>query len=387
MEPDEYNFERNGFEDEDVSGEPSVGQPWNPAKIRITTKNFTLREVVEQIDYNEIDLAPEFQREFVWKRRQKTRLIESILLGIPLPAFYFNQEEDGSYQVVDGVQRLSTIHMFMRDSHVLESIDLEYLVDLNGLTFSELDVGIARRFRSAQIVVHVIEPQTPEDIKYDIFNRVNTMGSPLSAQEIRHAMSRAPSRAFLKSLTDLDSFNQATLFAFWKRSPDMPDGWAPDTQRMMNRELALRFCAFSYYSQDLYRSYRSMDTYLVDYLRWVDGRTPGCSSEELERMRGFFHSAMMNAHLVLGDYAFRRLSTGSKRRGPINRAVFEAQALALAPFSQGELYPRREKVQRSLFSLFDDEEYVKSVTVGTGAVFRVDYRLMRTREAVLRALA
>lgn len=364
-----------------------MGQPWNPAKIRITTKNFTLREVVEQIDYKEIDLAPEFQREFVWKRRQKTRLIESILLGIPLPAFYFNQEEDGSYQVVDGVQRLSTIHMFMRDLHVLESIDLEYLVDLNGLTFSELDVGIARRFRSAQIVVHVIEPQTPEDIKYDIFNRVNTMGSPLSAQEIRHAMSRAPSRAFLKSLTDLDSFNQATLFAFWKRSPDMPDGWAPDTQRMMNRELALRFCAFSYYSQDSYRSYRSMDTYLVDYLRWVDGRTPGCSSEELERMRGFFHSAMMNAHLVLGDYAFRRLSTGSKRRGPINRAVFEAQALALAPFSQGELYPKREKVQRSLFSLFDDEEYVKSVTVGTGAVFRVDYRLMRTREAVLRALA
>src|ERR1039458_1566567 len=91
-------------DDQDTGrGETDV-EPWDPGKIRITTKNFSLRDVVDQIQEKEIDLSPDFQRDYVWKRRQRTRLVESILLGIPLPAFYFNQSSDGTYQVVDGVQ-------------------------------------------------------------------------------------------------------------------------------------------------------------------------------------------------------------------------------------------------------------------------------------------
>ncbi|MDZ4320699.1 MAG: DUF262 domain-containing protein, partial [Phenylobacterium sp.] len=173
---------------EDTSGGGEDIKPWDPAKIRITTKNFSLRDVVDQIEDGDIDLAPDFQREYVWQARQRTRLIESILLGIPLPAFYFNQDDDGTSQVVDGVQRLSTISLFMRNEHALNAADLEYLITLDGLTYEQLDAGSLRRFRATQIVVHVIEPQTPDEVKFDIFNRVNTLGSPLSAQEIRHAM-------------------------------------------------------------------------------------------------------------------------------------------------------------------------------------------------------
>jgi hypothetical protein len=126
------------IEEEDSSSAEESVRPWDPGKIRITTKSFSLRDVVTQITDKEIDLAPDFQRDFVWRERQRTRLIESILLGIRLPAFYFSQDNDGTYQVVDGVQRLSTISSFMNNHHVLSKIDLEYLNQLDGLTYTEL---------------------------------------------------------------------------------------------------------------------------------------------------------------------------------------------------------------------------------------------------------
>lgn len=378
-------------EEEDTLGESETTnvQPWNPAKIRIVTKNFSLREIVEQIDTNDVDLAPDFQRDFVWKRRQRTRLIESILLGIPLPAFYFNQEDDGSYQVVDGVQRLSTIHLFMTNNHVLDANDLEYLHDLHGLRYSDLEQSVLRRFRSSQIVVHVIEPQTPDEVKYDIFGRVNTLGSPLSAQEIRHAMSKARSREFLHNLSEMKSFDIATNFNFWRVDSTDSEQKIRNTGRMMNRELALRFCAFKKFSLDEYRSFTSLDSYLVNYTRRLDEREEvarNISDQELKLLTMAFQRAMVNADVVLGPLAFRRAGRDMRRLGPINRAVFEAQAIALADCDPTLVLTNKEKIKANLLELFNDNNYVKAVTVGTGAYFRVEERLEKTRLAVEDAL-
>jgi Protein of unknown function DUF262 len=155
---------------EDKSGDDLKEKPWDPKHIRITTKNFTVREIYTQIEDNDLDLAPDFQRSFVWKISQQIRLIESILLGIPLPAFYFNQDSLGAHQVIDGVQRLTTVKHFMSDNLVLEEPHLEYLKALRGLSYSTLDPATRRRFAGTQIVAHVIEPQTPDEVKYDIFS-------------------------------------------------------------------------------------------------------------------------------------------------------------------------------------------------------------------------
>ena len=386
----DYEPAPEAVDDEDTGGAEFNVQPWNPSKIRITTKNFTLREVVEQIRMHEIDLSPDFQREYVWKRRQRTRLIESILLGIPLPAFYFNQEEDATYQVVDGVQRLSTISQFMDDGHELGATDLEYLKDLDGLRYGQLDQASMRRFRSTQIVVHIIEPQTPDEVKYDIFNRVNTLGSPLSTQEIRHAMSRKQSRQFLLELSELPSFDEATGRNFFRRDRDDPSHWVRDTGRMMNRELALRFCAFLDFDQDVYRQFSSLDAYLVDFTKRIDGRPasgPSFAENQLVDMHHKFDLAMENAIRVLGKHAFRRNPAYASKRGPINRAVFEAQATALAKFPQDLLALHKDKVREKLLALFEEEDYVRCITVGTGDWRRVSLRLRRTHEAIVEALS
>jgi len=98
-------------ESDDQAG---IDRPWNPSDIRVSTKQFSLRNILDLIDEGDLELAPDFQRNQVWKARQKSRLIESILLQIPLPAFYFAEDTNGMMRVVDGLQRLSTVHSFVR---------------------------------------------------------------------------------------------------------------------------------------------------------------------------------------------------------------------------------------------------------------------------------
>ena len=159
---------------------------------------------------------------------------------------------------------------------------------------------------------------------------------------------------------------------------------------MMNRELALRFSAFLNFDQDVYRQFSSLDAFLSDFTKRIDERPASGSSftaNELIDMRQKFALAMENVIFVLDKFAFRRNPSGASKRGPINRAVFEAQATALAKFPTAVLVARKESVRQKLLSLFDEDEYVRSVTVGTGDWRRVSHRLNRTHEAVCEALA
>lgn len=376
-------------EDEDlnVENEDSTNpdandiHPWDPEKIRIATKHFSLREVVDQIKDGDIDLSPDFQREYVWEERQKTRLIESVLLGIPLPAFYFNQEVDGSYQIVDGVQRLSTIAAFMENEHILRSVHLEYLKDYNDRKFNEFGTMEARRFRSTQIVVHVIEPTTPVDIKYNIFSRVNTLGSPLKPQEIRHAMSSARSRNYLAQFIENDYFDKATGYTFWKKL--QTGDKVRNSGRMTDREIALRFCAFKLSNIEEYKQFSSLDSFLVDFTERLDGKLgqKTISEQKMRDLLASFESAMESAYEILGELAFRRVAD-SGRKGRINRAIFESQSIALSLYPKKLLISKSIEVKEALLGLFDDPEYTKSVTVGTGAFNSVKTRLELPKKAL-----
>jgi uncharacterized protein with ParB-like and HNH nuclease domain len=363
------------YEDHDDDQYESVHpHPWDPSKIRITTKHLSIREVVEQIDERDIDLSPDFQRDYVWKIRQQTRLVESILLGIPLPAFYFNQEKGGRYQVVDGVQRLTTIAKFMHNELNLQEKDLEYLKNFKGLTYDNLDSVSIRRFRSTQIVVHIIEPQTPDELKYDIFSRVNTSGTPLSAQEIRHAMSKQTSHEVLKELSESVAFDQATQKAFWSKSKDT-GVLVRDSKRMMDRELILRFFALSNYNSHEYRSFSNMNAYLVEYLKKIDGRSEYESTIRVEVIKKSFNNAMLSAEKILGDHAFRKPGKDGRRGRIINKAVFEAQSIALSKYDTSILILHANEIKKQFLHAFDNQDFLRSVSVGTSSPTSIETRL------------
>jgi hypothetical protein len=372
-------IDEEGVESEN-KGEGDAIKPWDPKQIRITTKNFTVREVYTQISTEELDLAPDFQRSFVWDDRQQIRLIESILLGIPLPAFYFNQDTQGSFQVIDGVQRLTTIKMFMSNILPLKSMHLEYLKDFQNRTYDTLEPPIRRRFAATQIVAHVIEPQTPDEVKYDIFNRVNTGGSPLTPQEIRHCMSKARSRELLRSLVERESFDRATANAFW--SKDLGGHLIRDNRRMANREMALRFCAFRSTSISEYERASSLDGFLLEFTRSID--RGDVSKEAQEALEHAFQRSMVNCSTILSIGAFRRWPPEAARRGPINRAIFESQALAMADYELSDLLPFKAQIAAAFRALFEDSSYDTAVRSGTGDPRRVERRLAATRECLAR---
>ncbi|SNY87915.1 Protein of unknown function DUF262 [Nocardia amikacinitolerans] len=363
-----FEGEATGVEVEPDQPPPHEGEirPWDPEKIRVTTRQFALRNVLDMIDDEDLELAPDFQRNRVWKPRQKSRLIESLLLQIPLPAFYFAEDEAGLLRVVDGLQRLSTIHDFVRKlSFALD--DLEYL-DEDGKKFDSLTPPLRRRLLNTQIVVHVIDPSTPNDVKYNIFKRINTGGEPLNAMEIRHCMSRDRSRKLLKLCASNPSFHAAT------------GGVLRDHVRMNDREAVLRFIAFRRLT-DIgdYDRYGSLENLLDRTVELIDTKGEVSDAQVGEWFEEFVR-AMDNARLVFGPHAFRKWPRSSDRLSPINRALFESWAVVLADYEPAQLESVRTKiVKRARSAMTEDQAYIASISASTSDPQRVRTRFAKPR--------
>lgn len=181
----------NGEKDEDQEAE-ELSKTCDPELIRVETRYMSISYVYEMMTgeglQKDLDLSSDFERNFVWTDvTQKSRLIESILLRIPLPAFYLFQNNEGVLKVVDGVQRLNVIKIFLSNEFKLKN--LEYLEDCEGCFFNKegarnLNQKYVRRILQTQLYINIIDPQTPQKVKFDIFKRINNGGKPLNNQEI-----------------------------------------------------------------------------------------------------------------------------------------------------------------------------------------------------------
>ena len=367
---DVFDGQATGVEVEDTGEDGAlIEQPWKPEQIRVGTSSFSLRNILDLIDEESLELAPDFQRGQVWRPRQKSLLVESLLLQIPLPAFYFAEDSDGAFRVVDGLQRLSTLHSFVRGAEngfVLK--ELEHLHDLAGCRFADLPVPLQRRINNTQLTVNVIDPSTPRDVTYEIFKRINTGGTPLNAQEIRHCMSRPRSRDILKRMTHTEAFNTAT------------GSRLRDHIRMNDREMALRFAAFWLMGLDAYLDRPVMESFLWEATEILDDpqRVPDARVTDLETA---FERAMSNAHLVFGENAFRKWPLGATGRSPINRALFETWSVALAEYDPNDLAERRHKiVEAARGRMTDDIVYLNAITASTADRGRVGYRFTAAAE-------
>ena len=233
----------------------AVERPFDPAKIKIRTVTIVVDQLVSRLGHNALDLAPDFQRmSGIWKPVNKSRLIESLLLRIPVPVFYVAADEEENWDVVDGVQRMSTMCDYVMGKFSLTG--LEYREEFNGKRYDELPRAMQRRISETQIVVNVIEPGTPAEVMYNIFHRINTGGQPLNGQEIRHALNPGPARAYLKELADSEEFAVATAHSISK-------------ERMADRECVLRFLAFHLEPWERYAS-NTLDSHLAAAMKTIN---------------------------------------------------------------------------------------------------------------------
>lgn len=353
-----------GVEVEEDSSAENEHDPWNPEEIRIHTRNFSLRNILDMVNESELDLTPDFQRLFTWKEKQQCGLIESLLLGIPLPSFYFDQDYEGYLQVVDGVQRITTIHRFTMDEFCLSN--LTYLKNLEGRYFSELELPLRRRLYQSQFVVHVIDPQTPYKVKFDIFRRINTGGEPLNAQEIRHCMSRPQSRNFLQYLANSEEFLEATAHSM------------ANHVRMADKEVVLRIIAFQLLGPNDYMEAGSLDVFLGRATQVLDST----SEQHLHELEVSFRNGMQNAYLIFGENSFRKWPLYEMgRRAPINRALCEVWGNVLSRYETGILVEHKEEiVMKARRMMTDDYSFIGSISGSTGAIYNVKTRFAKIYE-------
>ena len=350
------NDRTTGLETELMDPHEQITDPFNPEQIKIRTVNIVVEQLVSRIKYREIDLSPDFQRlRGIWNNGAKSRLVESLLLRIPLPVFYVASDESDAWSVVDGVQRMSTIYDFVTGS--LRLTGLQYLSHLEGQRHDDLPRQLQRRISETQLIVNVIEPGTPPAVMFNVFLRINTGGMPLNGQEIRHALNPGPARVLLADLAQSQEFLAST-----DRSIAV--------QRMADRECVLRFLAFHVNGWDKYSS-NDLDGYLVAAMQKVNKMT----ALERESLTTDFKKAMVIAFDLFGKNAFRKLANG--RRGRVNRALFEAWSVQLArcsPEQSAILVQRQEDVRRGFEDLLKDVDFDQAITYSTNAPWRVHTR-------------
>lgn len=343
----------NAEDDSDASDGSPDGiylNKFDPAKINISVIQPTIYNLVQRMisDPPEIDLNTSFQRNGeLWDKTRQSRLIESMLLRIPLPTFYFDGSDDECWLVVDGLQRLNAMKAFIIDQS-LKLTNLEYFGEFTGLKFSELPKNMMRRLEETQIIANVIQPGTPDEVKFTIFKRINTGGFYLNAQEIRHAIFHGIPSNFIEKLANLHSFQYFHI----------------NSKRMLDQELVTRFVAFYILKPENYRE--RMD----DFLESVMSHLRNEDKAYLERICYDFDKAMWRARILFGGKAFKRILLTESGNGTnrINKAMFDVWSVQLSRMNDNDF----TKVKDSSFftqkydELLKNEKFINAVSQGTG---------------------
>jgi hypothetical protein len=348
------------------------------SKINIEVKNLTLDILIRRLENNgELVLDPDFQRSGnLWSAVKQSQLIESILVKLPLPAFYFDASNENSWTVIDGLQRLSAIENFVVKKN-LKLEGLEFLENLHGQSFDNLPRPIQRRIQETSIVAYLIKSGTPEDAKYNIFRRINTGGLMLNSQEIRHALNQGVPADTLKEMAGSHEFKRATTYSLVKGN------------RMEDRDYVNRYVAF-YYSD--YKSYDRKKNGGLDVLLNTSLAAIKKENRDPAQLKSDFFRAMNTAAAIFGNEAFRKkFDIGeSKRRKPLNKALFEVWAVLLSKLTDEErdiLVKKREEVEQKFVELMNNDQYFDfSITYATGDTKRVKYRFEKINELIQQIL-
>lgn len=366
------NLEQEDIQDDqDITSDTDVSQDVYPASINVSQDDNSVYELKRQYDKGRIQLSPTYQRGNVWTQKQKSELIESILMGIPLPIMYFFQDDSGNKQVVDGKQRLSALFDYMEDKFSLS--ELSIMEGIKGKKFKNLDGIDQGKIEDYKVSINIIKPPTPDRIKFDIFDRVNRGGTRLNNQEMRNAIYQGKATELLEELKDNEYFKKATDYSIRQRV-------------MKDRYMILRFIGFYLWRKKVLRTkngeiveYKSdIDAFLgktMEFLNFIDD---GMISE----IKQAFDHAMKNAYNIFGQNGFR-VSTyfNEEYKRSVNMALFDSLAYLLT-YNEVEKDPAKTK--ELVENLFKDEEFNNAITSPVDSSTKLNKRFEKIEEVLER---
>jgi hypothetical protein len=360
MENNDNNFEEEIIDIEDTSsGSDTIIRPFNPNEIEIETPPYTVGYLIDRLSFEEINLNTEFQRENnLWSPVMQSRLIESILLGLPLPAFYFDTSNK-KWDIIDGLQRCCSIDNFcVKKSFKLTGLEFLGYRDnkpfLEGKSFDELDRTLQRSIITRPITVNLVK-KADKKVRFILFKRLNTGGLELTPSEIRNAVFQGIPANAIKKMAKCDSFISAT------------EGRIP-SKRMQDRDFVSRFVAFYLIGFQKYEP--GLDDFINSSMELLD-------KTDINQLENDFNRALNLARDIFGNDAFRKRMDKNDARKPINKAYFEVITVLFSKLNNNEinsLIKNREIFKTNLITLMKTFRYSNSLSGGTGTKDSVNIR-------------
>ena len=358
---DQYiEIEKEDTDPEIEKDNKDISSPFDPKMIKITVEPGTVYGLIERIKHNEIDMNTEFQRMGnLWDHAVQSRLIESLLLRFPLPAFYFDATDENNWLIIDGLQRLWTFKNFILDKKNPLRLDSLEILDkaYHGKTFKELNHTMTRRILETQVTYYLIQPGTPKNVKYNVFKRINTGGLSLNAQEIRHALNQGSATEFLKEISEDERF---TTFIKVKRN------------RMEDRELILRYVAY------MLNSYKEYKKPMSTFLDIAMEKLSTISIHEANNIKNALFISLEVAHSLFEEHIFSRSIVGGRRN--LNKALFEvwtSEIARLTPAERDILLKNKAKLIKNYKSILETKKtFVTHISSSTSAEASVNNRFI-----------
>lgn len=321
-------------------------------EMLIRNDHRTVRDVLHRIEQGRYVMNPDFQRAFIWNEERQSKLVESVIMRIPLPVFYMAEDDEGRMVVVDGLQRLSTFHRFVSGELKLRLPDRS---ELHGKRFTDLPAKFQNRIEDCNLIFYIIDSKAPERARLDIFERVNS-GEQLTRQQMRNSLYMGKATIFLREEAETDLFRKAT-------------GASLNSGKMRDREFINRFCAFHVLGADAYQR-KDMDDFLARALR----RMNEMNDTELVDVSTMFRRGLTNNYLLFERHAFRKHEPDQKSRSVLNASYWDVMSTGLARYSPSDVEARAVPLREAVYRLLQEEDFNTAITYGPN-----DPRKVKTR--------
>ncbi|MCG7952391.1 MAG: DUF262 domain-containing protein [Candidatus Thiodiazotropha endolucinida] len=363
--------EKQIYESEADDTQPDPDEiPIKDRRVYTQPYNLVVDSLIDQIKGGTIFLQPlserpGFQRRYVWSNTLASRLIESILLNVPIPPCYLSQNSDFELDVIDGQQRLFSIYRFLDNQFALSG--LEVLTDINGCRFHKLSPKLQRQLKTHTLRLVAVTNESHPEIKFDVFQRLNTNTVPLNAQELRNCVYRGTLNELLKDAVSYEPW----LRILRKKSPD---------KRMRDEALVLRFFAFHIGGVASYRT--PQKHWLNDAAQ--DGRS--YSADKITELQNTWQRSIDVSLMWFDpDECFRRVPIEKSRA--INRALFDLTMHSAAQIQPDDAQNLRNIVREKYIALLEDEEFNDLISRAVDHTKRTKRRFEMWEDYVGKALA
>ncbi len=347
----------------EMEGEESFTFP--PPERRVVTQpvDLSVQTLIEQWDSKLLSL-PEINREYVWDNGKASRLIESLILNIPIPVLYFAETQEAKYEIIDGHQRVRSIVRYLNNQFSLSGVAV--LREYKGCRFHKLPEREQRFLKMRTLRTILISIDSHPNMKFEIFERLNTGAILLNAQELRNSIYRGSLNTLLHELVKSSTFRILL-------------GTKTPRRRMVDEEIVLRFFALN----DLLDKYRTpLKRFLNEYMNSSKDLDP----DSIANLRAKFEKTISKVSRLVGPNAFRITDRKGKLIDKtVNRALFDAQMLACSWIGGGEASADPGRVRNEISGLFADELFLDSIQRATGDRARTLKRIRETVAALSRA--